>query len=80
MFRCESCNKNVKAGERPCFFVVERRDAVYPYREGANKRDATAFDPWGTDDPGGKGYETVKELKLCEPCAVEFHSDFNNND
>lgn len=59
-FRCAVCNK-VSEPDTPAFKkVLETREKVYPYRSYANLNE--------TDDPGGKGVETVKEVTVCKTC------------
>ena len=69
MYNCEKCNKTSKAGEPAFKLVTETREVNYPFREEANRRDSSVYMPYGTDDPGGKGVETVKELTVCENCS-----------
>lgn len=73
-FRCEKCHKAQPAGTSPIRVVVERREVSYPARvyyikgckqgeEGAAKRVRPV------NDPGGSGWEIVKEKMLCHTCG-----------
>lgn len=55
-YRCEACHEVQPHGERPHTVVMEERYRTY-----------------STLDIEGKphrGSEVVKEMKLCEPCAI----------
>ena len=55
MYICEICNTQTEPNV-PCNVItVETRPKVYPPRPG---------------DPGGSGYETVKEVRACPSCAT----------
>lgn len=78
MFICEECKESVGPGERPNRIPVGFRPATYPYREYANPRDTNA-DPYGTDDPGGKGMEIIKEVVRCDACVKALTEDCITN-
>lgn len=67
MFKCQgNCGRTPKPGEKPVMVVVETRTKDYPEVLGPPKgwnREPTII------DAGGHGFETVKELRLCAPCA-----------
>lgn len=68
MFKCdnERCGGNIKHGDKPVKVVIETRPKVYPEVLGPPQgwmRDPKVI------DAGGEGFETVKELTLCAPCA-----------
>ena len=69
-FRCEDCHEVQPPGTRRYTVVVETREKVYPYRRAANlvKVNREVFT---RDDRGGKGYETVREVRVCGRCASE---------
>jgi len=57
-FKCQLCGKQQGSGAQPRKTVVETRNVEYP--------------PVNTADPKARstyGFETVKELDLCEACA-----------
>lgn len=66
MFRCGNCQQVSKLGEAATPVVVESRGKTYPARGRANPPRSPNWD-W-TDDPGGNGYETVKEIRVCPRC------------
>jgi len=69
-FHCARCGDYARAdffkGGKAFRVVVERREKLYPFRSAANR-----FEPTQNrrpDDPGGKGWEIVKEILVCEAC------------
>jgi len=51
--------------------VTEYRERRYPYREKAKRlspRDKSAKEKW-EPDPGGLGFEIVREIGICPECA-----------
>lgn len=66
MFRCQACSKGSKYYERPVMFTVETREKEYPERPNLYGEDK--------GDPGGFGYEIVKEIRIhleCLPTTPE---------
>lgn len=63
MFKCQQCGEQSKPGEKSFQKPVEFRPAIYPYRSRANRGVE------GTDDPGGKGLQVKKELRVCGRCV-----------
>lgn len=74
MYICQICKKVISVN-KPSFlipFVIRKKH--YPFRAHANK----FIDPnkpgkkkiKHTDDPGGVGHETVKEIQVCENCKI----------
>lgn len=68
MFRCGVCGNSSHAGESLERRTAETRERVYPYRRKAqfyfdedNKRKRK-------DDPGGVGWEIVREVNVCPRC------------
>lgn len=55
MYICDFCNKQVGPGIPSNTIVMETREKEYPARPSVN-------------DPGGFGYEIVKEAKVCTDC------------
>lgn len=73
MYRCQVCG-SVVPPRTPCRrLVVQTRPARYPYRQEVNR--VVRVTPDGkvkekfTDDPGGAGEETVREVTACPRCA-----------
>ncbi|MEM7135134.1 MAG: hypothetical protein AAF500_01075 [Myxococcota bacterium] len=73
MFRCELCNRVSQPGERQIKVVVERRPAEYPSRSKAQRSNASGRGKF-RDDPGGAGYEIVREKIGCASC-IDDHID-----
>jgi hypothetical protein len=73
MFRCQLCGRLSPSGDRGRRVVTHQRRVVYPFRSkvnivrelGENGRRRERF----TDDPGGEGLETVREVVACASCA-----------
>lgn len=58
-FRCEFCDKSQPARTSPVVVVTDIRRVSYQQRMKGKK----------IIDPGGNGFETVKELNACAACA-----------
>jgi hypothetical protein len=68
MFKCDACGQQAHRGEPQTVVAITTREKVYPVRGQANRLCVrTNTYP---DDPGGKGYETVKEVRGCPRCAA----------
>ena len=75
MFRCQLCGGVVPPRTRATRVVVCRRPKPYPFRSQANviyrpDRDGK-MRPHTTDDPGGVGWEIVREVLACPTCTAE---------
>lgn len=74
MFRCQVCGGVTPPGTRAARVVVSRRPKPYPYRSQANlvyRPDRRGkMKPQRTDDPGGAGWEVVREVLACPKCAT----------
>jgi hypothetical protein len=71
MFRCQLCSCVVPPGTAARRLVIDRRPKQYPSRSRANvviRRGKVHH----TDDPGGEGHETVREVMVCPYCAREY--------
>jgi hypothetical protein len=66
MFICHSCGMSSQPCRRAHHVVLETRPKQYGYRVSAN-RSVGGEKP--KDDPGGVGYETVREVLMCSACA-----------
>lgn len=69
MFRCDGCKKTSRTHEKPLIAAITR-DKVYPYRQYANPGRG----PFGRpiDDPGGTGFETIREVRICPRCVETY--------
>ncbi len=77
MFCCEGCSKSVGLHVKQMKVVIKKRYKEYPrrqkanigfkYRGNAKVKSKSKSDR--IDDPGGRGWETVSELKMCPSCA-----------
>jgi hypothetical protein len=75
MYRCQLCG-TIAPSRTPCHkVVVERRAKRYPMREGVFR--VVEHSKEGRkrvvlkDDPGGEGFEIVREAIACPRCAAE---------
>lgn len=71
MFRCHHCGTVTPPRVSAETIVVKTRPRVYPHRPYAQRE---LFRPEGLqrlvrrDDPGGTGWEIVREIRVCPPC------------
>lgn len=63
MYRCQECDGNF-AGQS-FRKVVERRERIYLFRKNVNHYIKDGQHK-RTDDPGGKGWEIVTEITVCQ--------------
>jgi hypothetical protein len=70
MFRCASCGRKSDVGETPQLVVIERRAKNYPFRAHANRVSKDGHITH-SDDPGGQGWEIVKEVLMHKECTKE---------
>ena len=57
MFNCQSCYRTTQPTEKQVRVVVESRPKVY-----YNDRKEVE----------GEGFETVREIRVCEPCGAKY--------
>lgn len=75
MFKCERCEQYSEDGEKPVMVVIEGRRKVYNFRSRVNRRFDPVAQRWQwVDDPGGEGWEIVREALMCAGCANIFIS------
>ena len=70
MFQCQHCGNVVPPRTSAETVVVETRPRVYPWREEAQRavfRGGRLHKP-KHDDAGGRGRETIREIRVCPPC------------
>lgn len=60
-YQCQKCKATAPKGTPSVRVVVERRMHEHPFRKEVN-RD-------GSNDPGGKGSQIVREMVVCPDCA-----------
>lgn len=70
MFRCAKCNQLSKLREPAVCVVLEIREKIYPYREFAMRRGRGKKRKW-IFDPGGTGFETIRESRQHCLCAAQ---------
>ena len=79
MFLCHLCGTVVPPRIAPTRIIVKSRSKQYPSRHGANV--FYRLDEKGklkrreVDDPGGIGWEIVREILACPDCAAERESE-----
>lgn len=72
MFTCGICQEVSKPREKALHVVVETREKVYPVRRQANRFIDRSGMEQVRDDPGGTGYEIVREVLAHELCAINL--------
>ncbi len=79
MYRCETCNKVSRPRDSQQRVVVETRPVVY--RKMVEEVTTFAEDPVHGPTPPttslvekviGEGWEVVREVKVCAPCATRI--------
>jgi hypothetical protein len=71
MYKCEICHKVIPANVKSYRIPVETRPKAYPVRKDANRIIREGKVSY-TDDPGGIGYEVVREVTACPTCAAQM--------
>jgi hypothetical protein len=73
MYVCQICQKTVLPRTPANRIITETRARHYPRRSNANpvsrKRKSGRTNDPRKDDPGGVGYEIVREIIVCPVCA-----------
>lgn len=68
MFKCQCCHKSKAPGVSPVRVLLEVRNKVYTRRANSQRaRDGKLT----RHDPGGKGWEIVKEERWCRACVYK---------
>lgn len=72
MYNCQKCRLTTAPGTSQKKVVVQKRAKQYPVRLKANRNR--------TDDNGGLGAETVREIAVCPACAslIEKSQNYSN--
>ena len=74
MYRCEAC-KRVAPPNRPANEVIsEIRVKSYPTRARVHRTSGKRRN-W-KDDPGGRGWEAARTLRVCDECLPEAQAKF----
>lgn len=69
MFTCTICKRPQPTYTKPTRVISESEAVSYPYRRGANKFwNEGRLEP--RDDPGGKGFQIVREELACPECVA----------
>jgi hypothetical protein len=81
MYRCSLCKSLVSSGS--CLKrVTSKRKKYYPVRNYAKKtiiiEKGKKKKKW-LDDPGGVGWEIVREDQCCVTCAAKIDSKITND-
>lgn len=80
MYRCQICGAVVPEGIPANNVVLETRPRVYPFRpkvflkkrtEQKRRRRKPDPDKDYVDDPGGTGFEIVRQVMACKACAEQ---------
>ena len=75
MFRCYFCQEITPPKTKKTFVVIETREKTYPARRSESRRHGRFRPPAdsSSNDTGGKGRETQKEVPACPACAAKQH-------
>lgn len=68
-FICGVCRKSAPAGTRCTLVKVQEKDVVHPFRSHAHKSKREDGKVEYYADEGGRGKQTVKEIRACVNCA-----------
>lgn len=72
-YRCEDCKTIQPPKTKPYRLAVQTETVIYPFRSKVNQFKTDGG--WETrDDPGGRGWQIVRELVLCHWCFVDQKS------
>jgi hypothetical protein len=75
MYRCELCGAIAPSHTRSYLVALETREKVYPLRPEVFRAKQMVHgkekEVW-KDDPGGRGWEIVREARACPSCAVNL--------
>jgi hypothetical protein len=73
MYQCQNCFTLVSSNQSSHLVAIIKRKKQYSFRADANtyidKKDGKKKK---SNDPGGRGYETVKEIRVCKKCYSEL--------
>lgn len=69
MYRCGICLTVVGPSVRLMTKVMASRSKSYPFRRHANPLKIKGRWVEPHDDPGGSGWEIVKEVAVCKECS-----------
>lgn len=72
MYQCQNCSTLVSSNQSSHLFAVIKRKKQYSFRADANTYIGKDGKKKKTNDPGGSGYETVKEIRVCSKCYSEL--------
>jgi hypothetical protein len=79
VFRCQLCRQAVPPHTPAQRVIVRTRVKKYPFRSAANRIVRVSENGKRKerfiDDPGGVGWEAVRELLLCPSCASRWHGN-----
>ncbi|WP_163833330.1 hypothetical protein [Spartinivicinus ruber] len=67
MYQCQQCSSLVSANTPSYSLVIQKRKQSYPKRSKVNEHHKEGKAKI-TDDPGGTGFEIVKEIAVCRAC------------
>lgn len=75
-YRCESCKKAVESGVLCNKVTIKKKMFNHPFRKGVYiKFDEETERFYKADDPGGRGWQIAKEIRMCPSCAKEFEEE-----
>lgn len=73
MYRCEISGELIPAGSRSKKVILKVRPVTYSHRPGANRRRVRRKKK-DVGDPGGYGWEVVKEVLVCQRVWEQYQT------
>jgi hypothetical protein len=74
MYKCDICKRIMPPKTKAHRIPVEHRSVRYQARKEVNQRHIEHKVKW-TDDPGGTGFEIVREITACPECAEQHRTN-----
>jgi len=68
MFICQNCLSKISANQPSFNYTIQKRTKIYPKRLKANVFIDEKGKEKKSDDPGGQGFEIVKQIRVCKKC------------
>jgi hypothetical protein len=73
MYQCQNCSTLVSSNQSSHLVAIIKRKKQYSFRVDANTYiDKKVGKKKKSNDHGGSGYETVKEIRVCKKCYSEL--------
>ncbi len=77
MYQCDLCNLVVAPNISCNLVAIKSRTMSYSFRPKVNKGKTKKYRD-RVNDPGGDGFETIKEIKVCPKCHENFTKELSD--